>query len=149
MLFPYRNDLRKSLIPYLKELDENSWYKKSDNYPKTIAWIITHISQSEEFWINSVGFKKNSVLTIHKHSSPIEILNGYIEVRNNTDNLLATLDPSQLSNIVHVPKFSDGWVPPSEPTINWFFHHVFSHEAYHVGQIAIIANINGFKKPLF
>ncbi|MGY3718593.1 DinB family protein [Sutcliffiella cohnii] len=39
--------------------------------------------------------------------------------------------------------------PPSVPTLNWLFSHVYTHETYHIGQIAVIAHLNGFQKPLF
>ncbi|HZH60529.1 MAG TPA: DinB family protein [Metabacillus sp.] len=149
MLFPFRNDLRKTLIPYLKELDEVSWNKKSDIYPKSISWIIAHIAQSEDFWVNTVCFKSDTTLTITEKSKSSEILKGYIDIRNHTDKLLQSLDPTILDEVVTVPTFSDGWVPPSKPTVNWLFHHVYTHEAYHVGQIAIIAKLNELQKPLF
>ncbi|MBA4537945.1 DinB family protein [Bacillus aquiflavi] len=148
-MFPYRNDLRKTLIPYLKSLNENDWYRSTAYYPNSIAWIISHISTSEDFWVNKIGFKNNEILTINEHSTSTEILNGYIKIRKRTDNILKTLAFDQLNEIVDVPTFSDGWIPPSKPTLHWLFHHVYTHEAYHVGQIAIIARINGFKQPLF
>ncbi|WP_445506569.1 hypothetical protein [Niallia sp. 03190] len=59
MIFPYRNDPRKTLIPYLSNLDEEYWFKESDFYPKNLAWIVSHISNSEAYWINEIGLKKN------------------------------------------------------------------------------------------
>ncbi|WP_273126502.1 DinB family protein [Bacillus weihaiensis] len=149
MLFPYRNDLRKTLIPYLDELNDDSWNKKSYIYPKTISWIISHIAQSEDYWVNTVCFKSDTILTITEESKPSEILKGYISIRNHTDKLLHTINSTTLNEAVIVPTFSDGWVPPSEPTVNWLFNHVYTHEAYHIGQIAIIASLNELKKPLF
>ncbi|MEX2104740.1 MAG: DinB family protein, partial [Bacilli bacterium] len=46
-----------------------------------------------------------------------------------------------------VPTFSDGWEPPSPPTWRWLFQHVYTHEAYHVGQISVIARLIGIKPP--
>lgn len=149
MLFPYRNDLRKTLIPYLNTLDDALWFRKSDMYPNNVAWVISHIASSEDYWVNEIGLKKNCILQLNDESSPKEILDSYLQIRNYTDNILHTLDQSQLNKLVEVPKFSDGWTPPSVPTLNWLFHHVYTHEAYHVGQIPIIAYINAFKKPLF
>lgn len=149
MHFPYRNDIRKTLIPYLTGLDPNDWHKKSSIYPKSIAWIVSHIATSEDYWINSIYLKREASLQIDENSTPFELINSYIQVRNNTDNLLESLEQSKFNEVVEVPTFSDGWVPPSEPTVVWLFHHVYTHEAYHTGQIAIIANINNFKKPLF
>ncbi|TKC18830.1 DinB family protein [Robertmurraya kyonggiensis] len=149
MHFPYRNDIRKTLIPYLTELDPIDWYKKSSAYPKSIAWIVAHIAMSEDYWINSIYLKREFSLRIDENSTPSELVNSYIQIRNETDTLLQSLEHSMFNEVVEVPTFSDGWVPPSEPTVEWLFDHVFTHEAYHTGQIAIIANLNNFKKPLF
>lgn len=147
--FPYRNDLRKTLIPYLTKLDEAFWFKTSDGYPNNLAWIISHIASSEDYWVNEIGLKKSCILHLHEDCSPKELLDSYIQIRNYTDDILHTLDQSELNALVEVPRFSDGWTPPSVPTFKWLFHHVYTHEAYHVGQISIIAHLNGFPKPLF
>lgn len=147
--FPYRNDLRKTLIPYLSTLDETFWFKTSEFYPNNVAWIISHLSSSEDYWVNEIGLKNPCILNLHDDCSPKEILDSYIKIRNYTDDILHTLDESQLNEIVEVPKFSDGWTPPSVPTLNWLFHHVYSHEAYHIGQISVIAHLSGLPKPLF
>ncbi|MEQ2526664.1 DinB family protein [Robertmurraya yapensis] len=149
MLFPFRNDIRKTLIPYLTELDPSDWYKKSSAYPKSIAWIVSHIATSEDYWINSIYLKKETFLQIDENNTPSELLNSYVQIRNHTDILLQSLELDKFNNAIEVPTFSDGWVPPSEPTIQWLFHHIFTHEAYHTGQIAIIAHLNRFRKPLF
>ncbi len=149
MLFPYRNDLRKTLIPYLNNLDEEFWFKKSAYHPNNLAWVISHISSSEDYWVNEIGLKKSCILNLNNDSSPKEILDSYIQIRNYSDDILHTLKDSQLNKLVEVPKFSDGWTPPSVPTLNWLFNHVYTHETYHVGQISVIAHINGFQKPLF
>lgn len=149
MLFPYRNDIRKILIPYLRELPPSYWYKQSSAYPKSISWIVSHIATSEDYWINNIFLKREASLQINEKSSPSELLSSYIQIRNATDNILHTLEHSKFNEVVEIPTFSDGWTPPSEPTVQWLFHHVFTHEAYHSGQIAIIANLNNFKKPLF
>lgn len=149
LLFPYRNDLRKTLIPYLSSLDEELWFRKSDIYPNNLAWIISHISSSEDYWVNEIGLKKNCILQLDDESSPQEIVASYIQIRNYTNNILHSLEESEFNKLVEVPKFSDGWTPPSVPTLSWLFHHVYTHEAYHVGQIPVIAHMNGFQKPLF
>lgn len=149
MLFPYRNDPRKTLIPYLTDLAEECWYLKSTVYPNNLAWIISHISSSEDYWVNEIGLQKSSILNVNEDCSPKEILESYIHIRNYSDDILQKLDASQLNSVVNVPKFSDGWTPPSAPTLNWLFNHVYTHETYHIGQIAVIAHLNGFQKPLF
>ncbi|WP_445487481.1 DinB family protein [Niallia sp. 03133] len=149
MCFPYRNDPRKTLIPYLKNLDEECWFQHSPFYSNNIAWIISHISSSEDYWINEVALKKRCILTLKEDSSPQDLLNSYMEIRSYSDSIIHTLEDSQLNQIVDVPTFSDGWKPPSFPTLRWLFHHVYAHETYHIGQIAVIAHINGFQKPLF
>ncbi len=149
LLFPFRNDPRKILIPYLTNLDEECWFMKSDVYPNNLAWIISHISSSEDYWINEISQKESCILNINEYCTPKEILESYIQIRKYTDSILHQLETSQLNTLVEIPKFSDGWTPPSVPTLNWLFDHVYSHEKYHVGQIAVIAQINGFQKPLF
>ncbi|MFO1443640.1 DinB family protein [Bacillus sp. Bva_UNVM-123] len=149
MLFPFRNDPRKTLIPYLTNLDEKYWTLKSDVYPNNLAWIISHITSSEDYWINEVALNKNCILNVNEYCSPKEILESYIQIRIYSDDILHQLEDSQLNKLVEVPKFSDGWKPPTVPTLNWLFDHVYSHEKYHIGQIAVIAKINGFQKPLF
>ncbi|WP_313798588.1 DinB family protein [Cytobacillus sp.] len=149
LLFPFRNVPRKTLIPYLTNLDEECWFIKSDIYPNNLAWIISHITSSEDFWINEVALKKSCILNVNEYCSPKEILESYIQIRKYTDDILYQLEDSQLNEIVEIPKFSDGWTPPTVPTLNWLFDHVYSHEKHHIGQIAVIASINGFQKPLF
>lgn len=151
MLFPYRNDLRKILVPYLESLEEENWYKRSDVYPNNLAWIIIHIAQSEDFWVSEVGLQQPLIL--HSESrevkTPREMINDYLKVRQHTDQVLSTMSTEDLDTIIQVPSFSDGWTPPSTPTMRWLFQHVFTHEAYHVGQIGVIARINGYPQPLF
>lgn len=149
MLFPFRNDPRKTLIPYLTNLDEECWFMKSAVYPNSLAWIISHISSSEDYWVNEIGLKKCCILNVNEDCTSKEILESYIQIREYTDDILLQLEASQLNKLVEVPKFSDGWTPPSAPTLNWLFDHVYTHETYHIGQIAVIAQINGFQKPLF
>jgi len=135
LFFPYRNEPRKTLIPYLSNLDEESWFKKSAVYPNNLAWIISHISSSEDYWVNEIGLNKSSILNLNGDCSPKEILDNYIQIRTYTDDILHTLVATQLDKLVDVPKFSDGWTPPSIPTLHWLFNHVYTHEAYHVGQM--------------
>lgn len=149
MAFPYRNDYRKTLLPYLNSLQEENWFKTSPTYPNNLAWVISHIATSEDFWINEVALQQKLVLTLDKNSSPFEILKAYQDIRIHTDGILNNLTVLQFNQLIEVPKFSDGWIPPSPPTFNWVFHHIYSHEAYHIGQIGIIAHFNGFPKPLF
>lgn len=149
MLFPYRNDYRKTLLPYLKNLTEENWLKTTKDYPNNLAWVISHIATSEDYWINEVAFKKNLILTVDKYSQPLEIIKAYEEIRLHTDAILESMETSDLNQLIEVPIFSDGWSPPSIPTIRWAFQHVYGHETYHIGQIAVIAHLNGFQKPLF
>ncbi|MEH6944485.1 DinB family protein [Bacillus sp. JJ722] len=88
LLFPYRNDPRKILIPYLEALDEQSWFKKSDVYHNSIAWIIAHISCSEDYWINKIWLKDSCLLNLNEHSTAKELLESYIYIRNYTDDIL-------------------------------------------------------------
>ena len=149
MEFSYRNDYRKILLPYLRTLPNENWFQKSEAYPNNLAWIISHIALSEDYWINEIAFKQQSILTIDENSQPMEIIKAYEKIRLHTDAILNRLDNDQLTQLIDVPLFSDGWTPPSIPTIRWVFQHVYSHESYHIGQIAVIAHLNGFQKPLF
>lgn len=149
MLYPYRNDARKTLIPYLESLDEKFWFIQSDTYPNTLAWIIAHIASSEDYWINEIAMKNTCVLNLNEKNSAKEILDGYIQIRHYTDEILHSISLPELNILIDVPNFNDGWKPPSEPTLNWVFNHVYMHETYHIGQIALIAHLNGFQKPLF
>ncbi|SDS29965.1 Uncharacterized damage-inducible protein DinB (forms a four-helix bundle) [Paenibacillaceae bacterium GAS479] len=148
-LFPYRNDVRKVLIPYLKNLNEDQWTATNQGYPNNIAWVISHIALSEDHWVNQIGLKGAPVLAITSTSLPQEILAAYVDIRKQIDEVLRTISQAELLSIIQVPEFSDGWAPPSTPTWRWLFHHVFTHEAYHAGQIGMIARLNGFKGPLF
>ncbi|MEE3806719.1 MULTISPECIES: DinB family protein [Lysinibacillus] len=118
MLLPYRNDLRKILIPYLNNLDEEFWFKKPDFYPNNLAWIISHISSSEDYWVNEIGLKKSCILNLNDACSPKDILDSYIQIRDYTDDILHILGDSLLNKLVEILKFSDGWMPPSVPTLN-------------------------------
>lgn len=146
--FPYRNDLRKILIPYLENLRETYWFEVPSGYDNNIAWIIRHIAKTEDFWVHQVGLKKASVLD-SSYSSPREILIAYQMIREKTDAVAISLTDDEWDHIVEVPSFSDGWVPPSLPTFRWLFHHVYMHEAYHIGQVSIIARGIGIKPPHF
>lgn len=148
MLFPYRNDLRKTLIPYLKSLPKEDWFKQFGDSGKSVAWIIGHIASSEDYWVHHIGNKSTCILST-EISSPSEILDAYQTIRLSTDEVLLSLSEQDLDRLIEVPVFSDGWVPPSPPTWRWLFHHVYTHEAYHTGQIAVIARLNGFSPPHF
>ncbi|WP_233134865.1 DinB family protein [Terribacillus sp. 7520-G] len=142
-MFAYRNDVRKILIPYLQELTPKQW--NANAYPNTISWVIEHMAQTEDYWIFQIGFGESSRLS-GTDRSPLE---QYTQIREQTDRVLYSLQAKDWDRLVHVPEFSDGWRPPSEPTIRWLFHHVYSHEVYHAGQIGVIARLNGFDGPLF
>jgi uncharacterized damage-inducible protein DinB len=147
-LFPYRNDIRKTLIPYLQTLHNKDWFRSHPDHPNSIAWIVRHMASSEDEWIHVIGFGRKPTL-IHLTESPKELLESYINIREQTDVLLKTLTWSDGDRLIEIPSFSDGWKPPSTPTLRWIFHHVYEHEAYHVGQIGVIARLNGFVGPHF
>lgn len=148
MVYTYRNDIRKTLIPYLSALSTEEWLRSHQLYPNSIAWVISHIAHSEDYWVNRIG-KKTATLLPQELTGPAEILHAYISIRSQTDEVLTSLSEEQLESLVEVPVFSDGWRPPSVPTWRWLFHHVYQHEAYHVGQIAVIARLNGINPPHF
>ncbi|MEC0256810.1 DinB family protein [Paenibacillus lautus] len=82
--FPYRNDARKILIPYLNQLTEVQWYALHPDYPNSIAWIIEHIARSEDEWINVIVLKgKPRLQRVLDH--PQQILQAYIDIREHTD----------------------------------------------------------------
>jgi uncharacterized damage-inducible protein DinB len=146
--FPYRNDARKILIPYLNQLTEVQWYAMHPDHPNSIAWIVEHIARSEDEWINVMLLKRERRLQrVFDH--PQQILQAYIDIRDHTDLKLNSMEYDEHDPAVQLPRFSDGWEPPSPPTLRWIFHHVFDHESYHVGQIGVIARLNGFAGPLF
>jgi uncharacterized damage-inducible protein DinB len=147
-LFPYRNDIRKTLIPYLQTLHNKDWFRSHPDHPNSIAWIVRHMASSEDEWINATGFGRKLTL-IHLTESPKELLESYINIREQTDIILEMLTWSDGDRPIKVPSFSDGWKPPSTPKLRWVFHHVYEHEAYHVGQIGVIARLNGFVGPHF
>ncbi len=147
-VFPFRNDLRKILVPYLRDLSHSAWVRTSEAYPRSIAAVVRHIAESEDHWVHVIGLKQSAVLP-PRLTTPQELLDAYITIRERTDAVLSSLDEAALGKMVEVPQFADGWVPPSPPTWRWLFHHVYSHEAYHVGQIAMIARMNGIAPPSF
>lgn len=146
--FPYRNDVRKTLIPYLKELTVEQWYATHSDHPNSIAWIVEHIARSEDEWINVIALKAELQLP-PKIESPQQLLQAYIDIRNQTDLRLNSMLFIEDAPVIPLPTYSDGWQPPSPPTLRWIFHHVFDHETYHVGQIGVISRLNGFSGPLF
>jgi uncharacterized damage-inducible protein DinB len=141
-LFPYRNDVRKILIPYLQQLTAEKW--QANAYHNSISWVIEHMAQTEDYWVFQIGMKQNSRKLDNQNP-----LTNYIRIREETDKVLHSLKEKEWERLVDVPDFSDGWRPPSEPTMQWLFHHVYSHEAYHAGQVGVIARLNGFDGPLF
>ncbi|MEC0282723.1 DinB family protein [Terribacillus saccharophilus] len=142
-IFTYRNDVRKILIPYLKKLTPQQW--EANTYHNTISWVIEHMAQTEDYWVFQIGLGEESRI-IEENQNPLE---QYLRIREKTDQVLHSLEAKDLNRLVVVPDFSDGWKPPSEPTMRWLFHHVYSHEVYHAGQIGVIARLNGFDGPLF
>ncbi|WP_054707618.1 DinB family protein [Bacillus sp. JCM 19041] len=148
-MYMYRNDCRKILLPYLENLSEEEWFKQTVDYPKNIAWIIVHIAGSEDYWINEVWLKKPCIIDLHEKRRPEELIKAYTDIRTYSDQLLINQSPHELDKLIEVPEFGDGWKPPSPPTVNWLFNHLYSHETYHVGQLAIIARLNGITPPQF
>jgi uncharacterized damage-inducible protein DinB len=147
-LFPYRNDIRKTLIPYLLELPEDDWFRTHPDHPNSVAWVIRHIAESEDGWIHVTGLGGTASLR-NVPDTPAALTEAYIGIRRQTDALLESLSMEEGNRLIDVPAFSDGWKPPSPPTWRWVFHHVYSHEAYHAGQIGVIARLNGFRGPHF
>jgi uncharacterized damage-inducible protein DinB len=141
-LFPYRHDVRKILIPYLQQLTSAQW--QADAYHNSISWVIDHIARTEDYWVFQVGLKQNSRILGDEN-----LLTNYMHIREETDKVLHSLQKQDWVQLVDVPEFSDGWLPPSDPTMQWLFHHVYAHEAYHAGQVGVIARLNGFDGPLF
>jgi uncharacterized damage-inducible protein DinB len=146
--FPYRNDVRKVLVPYLRELSEAEWLRVSPHYPNSVAWVVRHLIESEDGWIHGTGQGQELAFADIPEGRE-SLLEAYIEIRSRTDALLAAMSEEDGKKLVHVPAFSDGWTPPSEPTWRWLFHHVYTHEAHHAGQVGVIARLNGFRGPLF
>ncbi|SDC93987.1 Uncharacterized damage-inducible protein DinB (forms a four-helix bundle) [Terribacillus halophilus] len=142
-MFQYRNDVRKILIPYLQNLTPQQW--NADAYHNTISWVIEHMAQTEDYWIFQIGLGEGSRIS-GDDQHPLE---QYLLIREQTDQVLYSLPAKDWDRLIDVPDFSDGWQPPSDPTMSWLFHHVYSHEAYHTGQIGVIASLNGFDGPLF
>ncbi|MGG1878700.1 DinB family protein [Paenibacillus cisolokensis] len=146
--FPYRNDARKVLIPYLQLLSEDQWYAVHRDHPNSIAWIIEHIARSEDEWIHVIGLQGELTLPSNL-DTPEQLLQAYIDIRHRTDRVLDSLKFSESDPALPLPTYSDGWQPPSPPTMRWIFHHIYDHETYHIGQIGLIARLNGFGGPLF
>ncbi|WP_274362274.1 DinB family protein [Paenibacillus thermotolerans] len=146
--FPYRNDTRKVLIPYLRSLPEDAWFAVHPDYPNSIAWVIRHIAESEDGWINEIALQGSRRLA-DIPDNPGALLGAYKEIRAHTDRLLASMSAAEGDEPIEVPEFPDGWKPPSPPTRRWAFHHVFAHEAHHAGQIGVIARLIGHKGPPF
>ncbi|WP_199614512.1 DinB family protein [Paenibacillus alkalitolerans] len=148
-LFPYRNDVRKILLPYLRELPQDAWFRTHRDHPNSVAWIIRHIVEGEDGWIHETALGRRAAMKDVPLDSPVALTEAYIEIRRQTDGLLESMTVEDGDRLIAVPAFSDGWKPPSPPTWRWVFHHVYAHEAYHAGQIGVIARLNGFKGPHF
>lgn len=147
--FPYRNDIRKVLIPYLEQLNEEQWYAVHPDHPNSIAWLIEHIARSEDEWIYVTSLQGGALTLPKSLETPEQILQAYIDIRHRTDRVLESLKYDESAPVIPLPTYSDGWQPPSPPTLRWIFHHIYDHETYHVGQIGVIARLNGFSGPLF
>ncbi|MDO7907875.1 DinB family protein [Paenibacillus sp. JX-17] len=151
-LFPYRNDIRTVLLPYLQQLPESNWFRTHSDHPNSVAWIIQHISDSEASWLHTAGLHAHldrDTAARNHQASPAELIDRYIRIRLKSDRVLRDLSITDLKRLIELPKYSDGWTPPSPPTLRWVFHHIYEHEAYHAGQIGVIARLNGFAVPLF
>lgn len=147
--YPYRHDnwaILKESLPRLTK-DQVAWAPDGCD---SIAGILSHMVFVEDLWINSIAeLGPRIVPDFYKSDNLAEILGCYEEVRAQTEGILNGLHDADLHRVVDMPDFDEPWKPPSTPTLHWVFHHVFDHEAYHCGQIALMMRMQGVEPPAY
>jgi uncharacterized damage-inducible protein DinB len=147
--YPYRHDNWACLKPALEKLTPEQLLWKPQGCD-SIGKILAHMAGCENFWINELAGLGPILLRDPLPESDAEcLLLAYEKVRAQTEGILHSLKETDLKRVVDVPEFSDGWEPPSTPTLHWVFHHVFDHESYHCGQIALLMRMQGLEPPIF
>lgn len=149
--FSYRNQPWQTLLPVLSKLTPEQLTWRIEGNPSSIGWLVDHIASVEDFWINEVAFHAPRIAPeTAPENDLVALLAKYERVRGKTEHWLDWTSERELKRVLIVPEFPDGWKPMVfEPDIRWAFQHVFSHEAYHIGQIVVLMRLQGIEDPLF
>lgn len=112
----------------------------------SVAWCLRHLAQSEDWFVNNV------ILERHDHQprrsrelQDREALFGYLRsVWEHTDARMAEWDLAYLQQPRTMPPGFRG-VPPERLTVLWVVNQMVQHFAYHVGQVRMLARMQGFE----
>lgn len=107
--------------------------------PGKIRKILKHIIQAEVGWIHRLIMKEKKT-------------EEYDISTMNIDEIIALLERTRAKTVEWLEENKDNslefpYGKKASTQISWIMYHVAEHEAYHLGQIALIAEMNGQQIP--
>ncbi len=130
----------------LKDASDDDLQWKDPNVGRSIGMILLHLADAEYWWIQSVALGKSTDQAMHDRflsseldqmggkwpDAPIESKAWYLagpdEIRKLTKESLQGVDPATTIGKRGEREFS----------LRWIMHHLIEHEAYHMGQIQML-----------
>lgn len=142
------NDLRTHFFPQYEHLTEQQLEWKIDGYKNDIAFLLRHIAQAEDWFLNAVILEtKDFVPKRRKDLTTInEMVNYLKETRENTIQFLSEHPISVLKETRKMPEGFRG-KEVEHPTIEWLIKRVFDHEVYHLSQVNLMLRLQGIDPP--
>ena len=144
--FPFCNSQRESFFDtYAKlTLEQLDW--QAPGSKNSIGFCLRHIAQSEDWFVNYIILGREVPLKRRAELPTItEILDYLRETRNNTMDLLNTLDESELPSLRTLGEGFRG--NARETTVHWILNRIFEHESYHYGQVNLMMKQQDIEPP--
>ena len=141
------NDLRDRFFPQYRSITQEQLEWKTEGYKNNIAFLLRHIAQAEDWFLNAV-IREQNFTPKRKHELPTikEIMDYLEETRENTIHFLKENNISILQETRTMPEGFRG-EKVDDPTIEWIIKRVFDHEVYHLAQVNILLRMQGIDPP--
>lgn len=146
--FIYTNDLRDRFFPSYESLNDIQLNSKIEGYNNSIAFLLRHIAQAEDWFLRVVILKEN-IAPKGKALLPTssEIISYLKETRARTIDYLEHIDISLLQKECTIPTEGFRGSHIEQPTIGWIINRVFNHEVYHLAQVNMLLRLQGIEPP--
>ena len=148
-LFPYRHQTWSVLKPAIEKLtSEQLEWSAGDHMP--IGETLWHMADTEQWWLQKVCRKRPEFMVKKPPLADVEaLLSVYESVRMLSENFFDPLTPEDLEQPIEQKMFEGIQGLDTPGTVRWAIHHVFEHESYHAGQIALLMRLQGLRPPKF
>lgn len=142
------NDLRDRFFPQYESITDEQLEWKTEGYKNNIAFLLRHIAQAEDWFLNAVILENSNFTPKRKRelTNTKEILDYLRETRANTIRFLQENDIAILQETRTMPEGFRG-EKVDDPTIEWIIKRVFDHEVYHLAQVNVMLRLQGIDPP--